>query len=86
VSEHAELFARPTDRRDEYLAFLASRLASAADTLAELGRELASQTPEETASCACSLGLLEKLRPDHRVMLEQVDLADRSLADVAHSA
>ncbi len=60
-----------------------ARRARDQQRLGELAAEVGSQTPEETASCACSLGLLSGLRPEYRTMLEQVDLEDRSLADVA---
>jgi len=60
-----------------------ARRAQNEQRLDQLALEVETQTPEETASCACSLGLLAGLRPEYRSMLEQVDLEDRSLADVA---
>lgn len=60
-----------------------ARRARDEQRLGELALELETQTPEESASCACSLGLLAGLRPEYRAMLEQVDLEDRSLRDVA---
>lgn len=130
--EPSSLLSRLLAQRDEYLAFLAARVATPADAedllqqallrardrldtlrdperlrpwfyrmlkraladhharrarderrLADFGRELDDQTPEETASCACSLGLLSELRPEYRTLLERVDLEDRPLAEVA---
>ena len=60
-----------------------ARRARDQQRLGELAQELDTQTPEESASCACSLGLMAGLKPEYQSMLEQVDLADRSLDDVA---
>lgn len=60
-----------------------ARRARDEQRLGELANSVETQTPEESASCACSLGLLAGLRPEYRAMLEQVDLEDREIADVA---
>ncbi len=40
-------------------------------------------TPEEVATCACSLGLLERVRPEHAAVLRRVDLDEEPIAEVA---
>ncbi len=60
-----------------------ARRARYEQRLDQLAVEVETQTPEETASCACSLGLLAELRPGYRKMLEAVDLEDRPLGEVA---
>jgi RNA polymerase sigma-70 factor (ECF subfamily) len=40
-------------------------------------------TPEEIATCACSLGVLADLRPDYREIVRRVDIDEEPLADVA---
>lgn len=40
---------------------------------------------EETAACACALGVVKRLRPDYADILRRVDLEDASLDEVAHA-
>lgn len=53
--------------------------------LATLAADLEESTPAEVATCACSLGQLERLRPDYAAILRRVDLDDEPLADVART-
>lgn len=50
-----------------------------------LAAEAQEATPEEVATCACGLGLLDRLRPEYRDIVRRVDLEDERLADVALS-
>ena len=56
-----------------------ARRALGARKLTELAVSLEQATPEEQASCACALGLLDRLRPDYADILRRVDLDDQSL-------
>lgn len=47
--------------------------------------DLDEASPEEIATCGCSLGLLEKLHPGYATMLRRVDLDDEPIGDVARS-
>jgi RNA polymerase sigma factor (sigma-70 family) len=51
--------------------------------LQELGPSVEAATPEEAASCACALGLLEALRPEYADIVKRVDLDDQSVDQVA---
>ncbi|MBN9166507.1 MAG: sigma-70 family RNA polymerase sigma factor [Myxococcales bacterium] len=51
--------------------------------LDELSVELAEATPEEVATCACSLGLLAQLRPEYAEMLRRIDIDDEPLPAAA---
>lgn len=65
---------------------IADHHAQWASTNAKLGEfraEFEEATPEEVATCACSLGLLDKIRPEYAVVLRRVDIEDESIADVA---
>ncbi len=42
-------------------------------------------TPEEVATCACSLGLLEQLRPEYRDVLFRADVEEEPLNEIATS-
>lgn len=50
-----------------------------------LRADLDEASPEEIATCGCSLGLLEKLRPDYGAMLRRVDIDDEEIRGVADS-
>jgi RNA polymerase sigma factor (sigma-70 family) len=60
-----------------------ARRALGARKLDELAVSLEQATPEERASCACALGLLDGLRPDYADILRRVDLEDESLEQAA---
>ncbi|MBX3206259.1 MAG: sigma-70 family RNA polymerase sigma factor [Labilithrix sp.] len=51
--------------------------------LDQLSAELADATPEEVATCACSLGQLERLRPEYAEIVRRVDLDDEPLPEAA---
>lgn len=51
--------------------------------LEELGPSLEAATPEEAASCACALGLLEALRPEYADIVKRVDLDDQPVDQAA---
>jgi len=51
--------------------------------LHELAAEATEATPEEVATCACSLGLMDRLNPDYREMLTRIDIDEESIEDVA---
>ena len=51
--------------------------------LHELALETESATPEEVATCACSLGLLDRLNADYREMLTRIDINEESVAALA---
>lgn len=48
-----------------------------------LRADLDETSPEEIATCGCSLGLLEKIRPEYASMLRRVALDDEPIVDVA---
>lgn len=60
-----------------------ARRALGARKLNELAASFQEATPEERASCACALGLLDDLRPDYADILKRVDLDDQSLDQAA---
>ena len=43
----------------------------------------ATTTPEDVATCACSLGVLGQLKPDYRSMLQRADLDDEPMRAIA---
>lgn len=51
--------------------------------LAALAADLEEQTPEEVAVCGCSLGQLERLRPEYADILRRVDIEEEPLPAVA---
>lgn len=53
--------------------------------LRALAAEMEEATPEEVATCACTLGQLEQLRPEYSEMLRRVDLDEQPLAEVAEA-
>jgi RNA polymerase sigma-70 factor (ECF subfamily) len=48
-----------------------------------LAADMEEATPEEVASCACSLGQLERIRPEYADILRRVDIDEQPLAEVA---
>ncbi len=48
-----------------------------------LAAMLPTSEPEEVASCGCTLGLVETLKPSYRDVLTRVDLNDESLPETA---
>jgi len=90
ASEHAADIRDPTRARAWFFQILRRVLADHHATwalreakLALLAAELDVQTPEEVAVCACSLGQLERIRPEHADLLRRVDIDEQSLCDVA---
>lgn len=57
--------------------------ARTTEQLAVLGRSMEEAPPEEIATCACSLGLLARLKPDQARLLREVDIDERRVTDVA---
>lgn len=53
--------------------------------LGELAREAIDATPDEAAICGCSMGVMEKLRPEYATMLRRVDIDEESIENVAAS-
>lgn len=51
--------------------------------LAELAREATESAPEDAAVCACSLGLLEGLKPEYESIIRHVDLDGDTLSEAA---
>ncbi len=51
--------------------------------LATLGADMEEATPEEVAVCACSLGQLSQLRPEHAEILKRVDIDEQTLPEAA---
>lgn len=60
-----------------------ARWALRESKLDQLSDEMAEATPEEIATCACSLGQLERLRPEYAEILRRVDLEDEPLPAAA---
>lgn len=60
-----------------------ARRATRDRKLAELGQSLETATPEEAASCACALGLLDGLRPEYADIVRRVDLDDQPVDQAA---
>lgn len=60
-----------------------ARRALAARRLDELASSMVEATPEEHASCACALGLMDQLRPEYADILRRVDLEDQALDQAA---
>ena len=56
-----------------------ARWAVRESKLDQLSVEMEEATPEEVATCACSLGQLERLRPEYAEILRRVDLDDEPL-------
>ena len=54
-------------------------------THAELAQASDGPSPQQVASCACSLGVLEGLKLEYRELLERVDLREESIEQVAAS-
>ncbi len=50
-----------------------------------LAREASEEPPGEAASCACSLGVLDELRPEYADVLRRVDIEEASLDEAAAS-
>ncbi len=48
-----------------------------------LAREASAAPPEDAAVCACSLGMLEDIRPEYAAIIRRVDVEGESLADAA---
>jgi RNA polymerase sigma factor (sigma-70 family) len=53
--------------------------------LALLGADLEEASHEEVAACACSLGLLDRLRPEYALMLQRIDVDEEPIAEVSRS-
>lgn len=50
-----------------------------------LSEDVEDASPEQLAGCACTLGFLERLRPEQREILQLVDLHDESLSEAAET-
>ncbi len=50
-----------------------------------LRADLDEATPEEIVTCACSLGLLERVRPEYATVLRRIDLDEEPIVEVARS-
>jgi RNA polymerase sigma factor (sigma-70 family) len=48
-----------------------------------LAREASAASPEDAADCACSLGLLEDIRPEYAAIVRRIDIEGEPLADAA---
>lgn len=59
--------------------------ATEAARIEALRVEAESGTDEQVATCACSLGLLGRLRPDYQEMLRRVDIDEEPIVSVAAS-
>lgn len=57
--------------------------ASQAARFELLAEEIAEASPRQVVGCACALGLLGGLRPDHAEILRRVDLDDQPLPEAA---
>lgn len=55
------------------------------DALAMLAKEIDGLPLEETAVCACSLGLLGEVRSEYADILQRVDVDEQSLAEAAQA-
>jgi RNA polymerase sigma-70 factor (ECF subfamily) len=53
--------------------------------LANLPLDMEEATPAEVALCGCSLGQLERIRPEYADMLRRVDIEEQGLSEVAQS-
>lgn len=53
--------------------------------LAALAAEMDTSTPRELATCACSLGQLEHIRPEYAEILRRVDIEEQSLSEAAEA-
>lgn len=62
-----------------------TRQATQQVRLDQLAVEASSAGPEEVAWCACSLGVLERLQPSYREIIQRVDLDEELLGSVAAS-
>ena len=90
ATEHASDLRDPERTRAWFFQILRRTLADhharwalRESKLAELSAEMERATPEEMATCACSLGQLERLRPEYADILRRVDLEDEPLATAA---
>ncbi|AKU94946.1 DNA-directed RNA polymerase specialized sigma subunit, sigma24-like [Labilithrix luteola] len=48
-----------------------------------LAREASEAPPEEAAVCACSMGMLDDVRPEYAAILRRVDIEGESMAEAA---
>jgi RNA polymerase sigma-70 factor (ECF subfamily) len=48
-----------------------------------LAREASEAPPEEAAVCACSLGMLDDIRPEYAAILKRIDIEGESMAEAA---
>lgn len=62
-----------------------ARWAVRQDKLPILEAEVNAATPEETAWCACSLGLIESLPAQYAEVLRRIDIGEEDVTDVAAS-
>lgn len=53
--------------------------------VALIARDATELPPNEAAVCACSLGVLDRLTPDHAAILRLVDIEEGSLDEAAHA-
>ena len=90
ATEHANELRDPERTRAWFYRILRRMLADhharwalRESKLDELSTEMAEATPEEVATCACSLGQLERLRPEYAEILRRVDLDDEPLPAAA---
>lgn len=86
ATEHASDVRDPERTRAWFFQILRRTLADhharwavRESKLAELSAEMVEATPEEVATCACSLGQLERVRPEYAEILRRVDLEDEPL-------
>lgn len=90
AAEHASSVRDPSRARAWFfrivrrvLADHHARWAVREAKLATLAVDLEEQTPEEVAVCACSLGQLERIRPEYADILRRVDIGEEPLPRVA---
>ncbi len=92
ATEHADDVRDPERRRAWFFQILRRTLADhhaqwamRESKLATLAADMEEATPEEVAVCACSLGQLNRLRPEYADLLRRVDVEEQPLAEVAHA-
>jgi RNA polymerase sigma-70 factor (ECF subfamily) len=90
ATEHVDALREPSRTRAWFFQILRRVIADhhaawalRESKLAVLAADMSEASPEEVAACACSLGQLERIRPDYADIVRRIDLDEEPLAKVA---
>jgi len=92
AAEHADVLRNPERARAWFFQILRrtvadhrARWAVRESKLETLAADLEEATPEEVATCACSLGQLERIDSKYPDILRRMDLEDQTLSEAAEA-